>query len=55
MVERDMLAAELAAVYPGLAAQVADIVARIAASDAVIEGINRKQLPDGADRSLAPR
>lgn len=50
LVERDALAAELAAVYPGLAAQLADLVAQIAANDAVIEGINRKQLPDGADR-----
>ena len=50
LVERDKLASELAAVYPGIAAQLADVVARIAANDAVIEGINRKQLPDGADR-----
>jgi hypothetical protein len=48
LAERDKLAAELAAVYPGLAEQLADIVGRIAANDAVIERVNRKSLPDGA-------
>jgi hypothetical protein len=45
-VERDALAAELATVYPAVSEQLADLVARIAANDAVIERINRK-LPDG--------
>jgi hypothetical protein len=45
--QRDMLAAELATVYPAVAEQLADLVTRIAANDAVIERINRKSLPDG--------
>jgi hypothetical protein len=45
--ERDALAAEFAAVYPGLAEQLADIVGRIAANDVVIERLTRKGLPDG--------
>src|SRR5207249_1527578 len=48
LAERDALAAELAAVYPALAEQLADIVGRIAANDAVLERVNRKSLPDGA-------
>jgi hypothetical protein len=47
LAERDALAAELAEVYPAMAEQLADLVGRISASDAVIERINRN-LPDGA-------
>ena len=46
LVERDKLAAELAEVYPPLAEKLADLVARIAANDAVLERVNQK-LPDG--------
>src|SRR4051812_21112174 len=48
LAERDALAAELAEVYPVLAGRLADLAARIAANDAVIERINLKSLPDGA-------
>jgi hypothetical protein len=48
LAERDALAAELAAVYPALAEQLADIVGRIAANDALIQRVNRKSLPDDA-------
>jgi hypothetical protein len=48
LAERDVLAAELATLYPDVAEQLADLVARIAANDAVIERINLKSLPDGA-------
>jgi hypothetical protein len=47
LIERDKLAAELAEVYPPLAARLADLAGRIAANDAVIERVNRK-LPDGS-------
>jgi len=47
LVERDKLAAELAEIYPPLAAKLADLAARIATNDAEIERVNRK-LPDGA-------
>jgi hypothetical protein len=46
LVERDKLAAELAEVYPALAAKLADLAARLAANDAAIEGVNQK-LPNG--------
>jgi chromosome segregation ATPase len=45
--ERDALAAELAELYPAVAERLADMASRIAASDAVIDRINRA-LPDGA-------
>ena len=45
--ERDKLAAELAEVYPPLAEKLADLAARIAANDAIIERINCK-LPKDA-------
>ena len=48
LIERDKLAAELAEVYPPLAEKLADLAARIAANDAVIERVNRK-LPHGAN------
>ena len=48
LAERDALAKELVEVYPRLAEQLAEIVGRIAANDAVIERVNRKSLPDGA-------
>jgi hypothetical protein len=40
----------LTAVYPALAEQLAEVMARIAANDALIERVNRKSLPDRADR-----
>src|SRR5262245_35658952 len=46
LAERDKLAAELAEVYPPLAAKLADLAARIAANDAEIERVNQKP-PDG--------
>jgi len=46
LTERDKLAAELAEVYPPLAAKLADLAARVAANDAAIERVNQK-LPDG--------
>jgi len=47
LTERDKLAAELAEVYPPVGAKLADLAARVAANDAVIERVNQK-LPDGA-------
>jgi chromosome segregation ATPase len=47
LVERDKLAVEVAEVYPPLAEKLADLAARVAANDAVIERVNRK-LPDRA-------
>ena len=47
LTERDKLAAELAEVYPPLAAKLADLAARVAANDAEIERVNQK-LPGGA-------
>jgi hypothetical protein len=49
---RDELAAELARVYPPLAAQLADLMARIFASDREIEHINARALPAEAERLL---
>jgi hypothetical protein len=49
---RDELAAELARVYPPLAAQLADLMARIFANDKQIEYINAHVLPRGAERLL---
>jgi hypothetical protein len=46
LIERDKLAAELAEVYPPLAAKLADLAARVAANDAAVERVNQK-LPDG--------
>jgi hypothetical protein len=46
-VERDELAAELARVYPPLAAQLADLLARLRTSDDRIEYINTHALPRG--------
>ena len=45
--ERDELAAELARVYPALAAQLADLLGRLRASDDRIEYINAHALPRG--------
>jgi hypothetical protein len=50
--ERDQLAAELARVYPPMEAQLADLLARIKASDERIERINDRGLPSGAERLL---
>jgi hypothetical protein len=47
--ERDALATELAEVYPPLGEKLADLMARIAANNTVIERINKKGLPDGAE------
>jgi Rad3-related DNA helicase len=45
--ERDELAAELARVYPPLAAQLADLLGRVRASDDRIEHMNAHALPRG--------
>jgi hypothetical protein len=45
--ERDELAAELARVYPPLAAQLADLLGRLRASDDRIEHMNAHALPRG--------
>jgi hypothetical protein len=50
--ERDQLAAELTRVYPTMEAQLADLLARIKASDERIEHINARGLPSGAERLL---
>ena len=50
--ERDQLAAELARVYPPLAAQLADLLGRLRASDDRIEQMNAHALPSGAERLL---
>jgi hypothetical protein len=49
--ERDELAAELARVYPSLAAQLADLLGRLRTSDDRIEHMNAHALPRGC-RSL---
>ena len=49
--ERDVLADELARVYPPLAAQLIDLLGRIAANDQQVELINRR-LPDRCERLL---
>src|SRR5262245_39000380 len=46
-VERDELAAELTRVYPPLAAQLADLLGRLRASDERIEYMNTHALPRG--------
>jgi hypothetical protein len=50
--ERDELAAELARVYPPLAAQLADLLGRLRASDGRIEYMNANALPSGAQPLL---
>ena len=45
--ERDQLAGELARVYPPLAAQLADLLGRLRASDDRIEHMNANALPRG--------
>lgn len=47
--ERDKLATELKEVYPGFAARVADLAARIDANDRDIEGINTRARPNGSE------
>jgi hypothetical protein len=49
--ERDVLADELARVYPPLAAQLIDLLGRLAANDQQVEITNRR-LPDGSERLL---
>ena len=46
-IERDQLATEFARVYPPLAAQLADLLGRLRASDDRIEHINAHALPRG--------
>ena len=50
--ERDQLAAELARVYPPLAAQLADLLGRLRASDDRIEYMNAHALPRGCEPLL---
>ena len=47
--ERDRLAEELARVYPPMADQLADLVARLAANDTQLEIANRHARPAGAE------
>ena len=49
-VERDKLAEELTHVYPPIAEQIAELVARIETNDQQIEHINARALPSGAER-----
>ena len=49
---RDELAAELTRVYPPAAAQLAELLARVVASDEEIDYINAHMLPGGAERLL---
>ena len=49
--ERDALADELARVYPPVAAQLVDLLGRIAANNEQVEFINRR-LPDSSERLL---
>jgi hypothetical protein len=50
--QRDKLAAELKATYPAITAQLADLMARIAANDREIEYINAYALPESEPRLL---
>ena len=50
--ERDALAAELKDVYPAFEARIADLLARIEASDREITRINGRAKPDGASPIL---
>jgi hypothetical protein len=50
--ERDKLAAELKSMYPPIAAQLPELLARIAENDREIEHINASALPSGAERLL---
>jgi hypothetical protein len=52
MAERDRLADELRRVYPPLAAQLADLLARVEANDRQVVFINANALPSGANRLL---
>ena len=47
MAQRDELAAELARIYPPLAAQLADLLGRLRANDDRIEHLNANALPRG--------
>jgi len=49
LAERDRVAAELAEVYPPLAAKLADLAALVAANDSQIERVNR-ELPNSSKR-----
>lgn len=48
IIERDKLAAEMAEVYPRLANKLADLAARVDASDRELTRINTRALPNGA-------
>jgi len=48
--ERDRLAKELTRVYPAIAAQLGDLLARIDANDREIAYVNRGALPNEAER-----
>jgi hypothetical protein len=52
MAERDRLADELRRVYPPVAAQLSDLLARIEANDRDVEFINANALPRGVNRLL---
>jgi hypothetical protein len=53
LAERDEIAAKLAARYPVLAAEMAEILGQVQASDARVKGVNA-DLPAGADRLAGP-
>lgn len=50
--ERDVLAQQLADLYPAFAQKLAELCARVAASDREIDHINKNMLPKGAARLL---
>lgn len=51
--ERDKLAEELARVYPPIAEQLAELLARMAANDRQLAVINDHKRPSGAERLLS--
>jgi hypothetical protein len=48
--ERDRLAAELKAIYPGIESQLGQLITKIEANDREIEFVNAHGLPTGAER-----
>ena len=48
--ERDLLAAELKANYPGIESQLGQLITKIVANDREIEFVNAQALPTGAER-----
>jgi hypothetical protein len=48
--ERDLLAAELKAIYPDIETRLGELIARIEANDREVDYINVHKLPRGAER-----